>query len=126
MAVCVLDGDRKWAKRLKQAIDYWVGRFFKMRRVNMQDPGWGREEDAHTEDAQNVNVDNHQRYMDREMEMGFPGGPEHIDDLESAEANVLLDSHAEALCYDKAMHFEELSLLYSRRQLACDPENGHK
>eukprot|EP00919_Chromeraceae_sp_WS-2016_P054101 GHVR01128442.1.p1 GENE.GHVR01128442.1~~GHVR01128442.1.p1 ORF type:complete len:487 (+),score=43.71 GHVR01128442.1:95-1555(+) len=67
---CVLQGDRKWAKRLQVAIDSndsWVGHYLKMRRVNMDDLGWHAEHDAHTEDAENDNVDNH------DMQMGIYG-----------------------------------------------------
>eukprot|EP00919_Chromeraceae_sp_WS-2016_P054111 GHVR01128456.1.p1 GENE.GHVR01128456.1~~GHVR01128456.1.p1 ORF type:complete len:183 (+),score=24.47 GHVR01128456.1:310-858(+) len=136
---CVLHGDRKWAKRLQVAIhanDYWVMKYLKMRRVNMNDIQWGTEDDEHTEDAPNDNVFNHQIYMDRDMEMGFPGGPVNIDDFECGEENALRDKLTEGVCYNKTIHYDELShrnervhydelsLLYSRRELDCHPLNN--
>eukprot|EP00919_Chromeraceae_sp_WS-2016_P054109 GHVR01128454.1.p1 GENE.GHVR01128454.1~~GHVR01128454.1.p1 ORF type:complete len:697 (+),score=75.40 GHVR01128454.1:297-2387(+) len=140
----VFDGKRKWAQRLKMAIDandYWVCRFMKMRRVDIHDPGWGIEEDAVNEDDDNVvsnNANHHnadvyhtpddeERYMDHDMEMGFPGGPMvENDDFVFEEANVLGASQEEAQSYDKALHFEKLSVLHSRGEMACNPLDGHK
>eukprot|EP00919_Chromeraceae_sp_WS-2016_P025963 GHVR01061381.1.p1 GENE.GHVR01061381.1~~GHVR01061381.1.p1 ORF type:complete len:182 (-),score=7.67 GHVR01061381.1:746-1219(-) len=50
--------------------------------------------------------------------MCYPGGPMENDDLES--------DHEEELSYDKALHFNQLCLLHSRGELACDPTKADK